>query len=61
MDPEDLRKNIKDARARGTIPFFVNATAGTTVVGSIDPLEDIAAICKQENLWFHIDVRFIYW
>ncbi|XP_008559042.1 cysteine sulfinic acid decarboxylase [Microplitis demolitor] len=55
MDPEDLKKNIKDARTRGTIPFFVNATAGTTVVGSIDPLEEIAAICKQENLWFHID------
>ncbi|KAK0086291.1 hypothetical protein PV325_003437 [Microctonus aethiopoides] len=55
IDPSDLRRAIKEARSNGALPFFVNATAGTTVFGSIDPLEEIAAICREENLWFHID------
>lgn len=57
MDPRDLRRAIKSARSEGVVPFFVNATAGTTVFGSIDPIDEIAAICKEEDVWLHIDVR----
>ncbi|XP_015110026.1 cysteine sulfinic acid decarboxylase [Diachasma alloeum] len=55
MDPEDLRRAVKEAREKGFVPFFVNATAGTTVLGSIDPLEEIAGICEEEELWLHVD------
>lgn len=41
------------------VPFYVNATAGTTVYGAFDPLNDIADICHRYNLWMHVDVRFI--
>lgn len=36
-------------------PFYVNATAGTTVLGSYDPFSEISAVCKKYGLWMHID------
>lgn len=38
------------------MPLFVNATAGTTVYGAFDPINDIADICEKYNLWLHVDV-----
>ncbi|GAB7361328.1 hypothetical protein MBLNU230_g1384t1 [Neophaeotheca triangularis] len=55
MKVSALREGIRKSREQGETPFFVNATAGTTVLGSYDPLEDIAAICKEENVWMHVD------
>lgn len=57
MDTEDLKRAIKDARSKGFVPFFVNATAGTTILGAFDPIEKIAAVCREEKLWLHVDVR----
>jgi len=57
MEPSDLKRAIAKARDQGCLPFFVNATCGTTVLGAFDPLPEIAAICQQENLWLHVDVR----
>ena len=37
------------------VPFFVGATAGTTVLGAFDPFTEIAAICKRHGIWFHVD------
>lgn len=55
MLPQALREEVAKARARGGEPFFVNASAGTTVLGSFDPFEDIADVCQEEGLWMHID------
>lgn len=38
MRVEALERGILEARERGAVPFYVNATAGTTVLGSFDPL-----------------------
>uniref|UniRef100_A0A669D4U8 Glutamate decarboxylase 2 n=1 Tax=Oreochromis niloticus TaxID=8128 RepID=A0A669D4U8_ORENI len=39
----------------GFVPFFVSATAGTTVYGAFDPLIAISDICKKYNIWMHVD------
>uniref|UniRef100_A0AAR2IV13 Glutamate decarboxylase 1 n=1 Tax=Pygocentrus nattereri TaxID=42514 RepID=A0AAR2IV13_PYGNA len=42
-------------KENGYVPLFVNATAGTTVYGAFDPINDIADICEKYNLWLHVD------
>jgi glutamate/tyrosine decarboxylase-like PLP-dependent enzyme len=55
MRPHALEKAVADARARGLVPFFVNATLGTTVAGALDPVPEIARIAGREELWLHVD------
>ena len=55
MDPNALSTEITNAIDGGKTPFFVGATAGTTIRGVFDPIEKINEICKSHNLWFHID------
>ena len=55
MNLKNLVYSIKSSIKNGERPFFIGATAGTTVRGVFDPIEEIALICKQYNLWFHID------
>lgn len=45
-----------DLSPQGLEPFYVNATAGTTVYGAFDPFTDIANICEKRGLWMHVDV-----
>lgn len=55
MDVDALEKQIVADRAEGRLPFLVVGAAGTVGTGAIDPLPDIAAICKKYDLWFHVD------
>ncbi len=48
---EELDKNLKF----GKKVFAIVATLGTTITGSIDPISDISKICKDRNIWLHID------
>ncbi|WP_298758628.1 aminotransferase class V-fold PLP-dependent enzyme [uncultured Psychroserpens sp.] len=50
-----LKNAIAKDRLKGLQPFCIIASAGTTNTGSVDPLDEIASICKTEKLWFHID------
>lgn len=52
---EDLEAQIVKDLDAGYSPFYINATAGTTVLGAFDPFEEISAIAKKYGLWFHID------
>lgn len=54
--PSKLEELILERKAKGHIPFFVNATAGTTVIGAFDPIPEIADICQKYKLWLHVDV-----
>ena len=55
LRPELLRQAIAQDRQTGRLPFFVAATLGTTSSNGIDPLGEIGAICRAENLWLHVD------
>lgn len=57
MLAEDLLEKIKGVLKSGGTPFFVNATAGTTVLGSFDNLNRISDVCGKYELWMHVDVR----
>jgi glutamate/tyrosine decarboxylase-like PLP-dependent enzyme len=52
---EELKNVIEQDIKVGKKPVLVNLTAGTTVLGAFDPIEKIAAICKEHNIWLHLD------
>ena len=55
MDPEALDREMQKAVDEGHVPFYVGATAGTTVRGAYDDLRAIAAVAKKYGAWFHVD------
>jgi aromatic-L-amino-acid/L-tryptophan decarboxylase len=55
MDPLALREAVEDDLKKGETPFLVIGTAGTVSTGAIDPLRELAAICRECGLWFHVD------
>ncbi|HET7587881.1 MAG TPA: aminotransferase class I/II-fold pyridoxal phosphate-dependent enzyme [Gammaproteobacteria bacterium] len=58
LNVDALAERIRADRAAGLEPFCVVANAGTTNTGAIDPLPQLARLCRQENLWLHADGAF---
>jgi aromatic-L-amino-acid decarboxylase len=55
MDVNLLGKAIAQDRQEGFQPLAVVATVGTTSTASVDPISQIAKICRAEKMWLHID------
>lgn len=55
MIPQELDAAIERSYSQGKTPFFVAATAGTSVLGAFDPLTAIAEITQKYKLWLHVD------
>ncbi|WP_179317326.1 pyridoxal phosphate-dependent decarboxylase family protein [Winogradskyella undariae] len=55
MLAEHLEELITNDINEGLQPFFVNATAGTTVLGAFDDINAISKVCKKHKLWLHVD------
>ncbi len=55
MDVAVLRRQIEADTAAGDVPCMVIGTAGSVSTGAVDPLRDISAVCKEHDVWFHVD------
>ena len=55
LRPDALARQIEADKKAGLVPCFVCATVGTTSSNAIDPVRDIGAICREHNLWLHVD------
>ncbi|XP_002068893.3 histidine decarboxylase isoform X1 [Drosophila willistoni] len=53
-----LREAIEDDIKQGLVPFWVCATLGTTGSCSFDNLEEIGIVCRDHNLWLHVDAAY---
>src|SRR5690606_27837560 len=58
MDVAALERAIAHDRSHGIRPIAVVATVGTTSTTAVDPVPAIAAICRRENLWLHVDAAY---
>jgi len=55
MLAEHLEELVQKDIIDGLEPFFVNATAGTTVLGAFDAIKSLAKVCEKHKLWLHVD------
>ena len=55
MIPQELIFQIEEDIDDGYVPSFLNLTAGTTVLGAFDSIEDLLPIARKYNIWTHVD------
>jgi aromatic-L-amino-acid decarboxylase len=55
MRPESLDRMISEDKGAGKLPFFVCATIGTTSSLGLDPIAEIAEVCRKHGVWLHVD------
>jgi len=58
LDASALRRQIETDTDNGDVPCLVVGTAGSVSTGIVDPLPDLAAICKEKSVWFHVDAAY---
>ncbi|MDQ1914171.1 aspartate aminotransferase family protein [Paenibacillus sp. GD4] len=58
MQPKLLEQTVVRLKSEGFLPFALVATAGTTDLGGIDPLTELAEIAQREGLWLHTDAAY---
>ncbi len=58
MRPAALAARLERDKARGYVPVLVCATVGTTSTTAIDPLAELGPICRDHDVWLHVDAAY---
>jgi aromatic-L-amino-acid decarboxylase len=58
LDPEALAQAVERDRRANLVPWVVVANAGATNTGAVDPLSELAQVCRDQRLWFHVDAAY---
>ena len=58
LDLNALKLAVQHDRSAGYLPLAVVATVGTTSAAAVDPIPEIAAFCKAEKIWLHVDAAY---
>jgi glutamate/tyrosine decarboxylase-like PLP-dependent enzyme len=58
IEPRTLAEAMARDRRDGARPFLVVGTAGTVNTGAVDDLATLAALCREQSVWFHVDAAF---
>lgn len=58
LDVPRLTAMIERDRSAGLLPWAVVVNAGSTNTGTVDPLAELASLCRAERLWFHVDAAY---
>ena len=58
MDPEVLRRALREDVEAGVRPVAIVATLGTTSTTSLDPVREIADLAAEHGVWLHVDAAY---
>jgi aromatic-L-amino-acid/L-tryptophan decarboxylase len=58
MRADALASAVAADRSEGWLPLAVVATVGTTSSTSVDPVPQIADLCRRESIWLHVDAAY---
>ena len=58
LDVAQLAESVERDRRDGRVPLAVVATVGTTSTTAIDPVAEIAAVCRRNDMWLHVDASY---
>lgn len=58
MNTDHLAELVANDRGAGLTPCMIVASGGTTNTGSVDPLQEIAAFCRDQQIWMHVDAAY---